>query len=59
VVEVAVIAPRHRAEELVEDLIKFEDFHPREKPKYRDPQLYEMERRLSWALSRPRPSYRS
>lgn len=45
VVEVAVIAPRHRAEELVEDLIKFEDFHPREKPKYRDPQLYEMERR--------------
>ena len=45
VVEVAVIAPRHRAEELVKDLLKFEDFHPSEKPKYRDPQLYEMERR--------------
>lgn len=45
VVEVAVIAPRHRADELVEDLLKFEYFHPAEKPKYRDPLLYELERR--------------
>jgi len=42
---VAVIAPRHKADELVEKLMEFEDFHPVEKPRYRDAVLHELEHR--------------
>ncbi|MEM1948607.1 MAG: V-type ATPase 116kDa subunit family protein [Candidatus Caldarchaeum sp.] len=45
VVEVMVIAPRHRSEEMVRDLLEFEDFHPKEKTRYRDPLLHEIEYR--------------
>lgn len=51
VLGVAVIAPRHRSEELVRDLMRFEDFHPAEKPKYRDPRLHEIEYRADLGYS--------
>ncbi|MDW8063767.1 MAG: V-type ATPase 116kDa subunit family protein [Candidatus Caldarchaeum sp.] len=45
VVRVTVVGPRHRSEEMVRDLMEFEDFHPREKPRFRDPLLHEIEYR--------------
>ncbi|MEM4280716.1 MAG: V-type ATPase 116kDa subunit family protein [Candidatus Caldarchaeum sp.] len=45
VVKVAVVAPRHRADQLVEELLRFEDFHPEEKPRFRDTKLHEIEHR--------------
>ncbi|MEM0350098.1 MAG: V-type ATPase 116kDa subunit family protein [Candidatus Caldarchaeum sp.] len=51
VLGVAVIAPRHRSEELVRDLMRFEDFHPVEKTKYRDPLLHEIEYRADLGYS--------
>ncbi|MEM1964847.1 MAG: V-type ATPase 116kDa subunit family protein [Candidatus Caldarchaeum sp.] len=43
VVKVAVIAARHKADALVEELLRFEDFHPAEKSRFRDTKLHEIE----------------
>lgn len=45
VVEVAVVAPRHRAEQVVEELMAFQDFHPAERQRHRDARLHELEHR--------------
>ncbi|MDW7978761.1 MAG: V-type ATPase 116kDa subunit family protein [Candidatus Caldarchaeum sp.] len=52
VVEVAVVAPRHRAEDVIKELFEFEEFHPAAKEHHRDPKLHEMEHRTEAGLVR-------
>ncbi|MDW8084091.1 MAG: V-type ATPase 116kDa subunit family protein [Candidatus Caldarchaeum sp.] len=51
VTKVTVVGPRHRSEEMVRDLMEFEDFHPNERPRYRDPVLHEIEYRAELGYS--------